>query len=247
MRQSLIIANWKMNGDAEFHQQFINTLLEQLPEQLDLQVAICPSQPYLFQVANLLKNSPITCGAQNCAAFNCGAYTGETAASMLQDLGCQYALLGHSERRQYFREKDELIVQKIQQVWASKLIPVLCVGESQLEYEAGLTESVVARQLQGLLSLNIQSKIVIAYEPIWAIGTGLTATPEQAQSVHAMIREQLQKKSSQLADDTQILYGGSVKPSNFSSLLAMPDIDGGLVGGASLDIQQFLELIQCSN
>ncbi|SFX57253.1 triose-phosphate isomerase [Marinospirillum alkaliphilum] len=243
MRQKLVAGNWKMHGSREMTDALLKQLLAaRLPTAAML---VCPPFPYLQQAASSLQGSGVLLGAQDCAANESGAYTGEVAATMLADLGVSHVLLGHSERRQYQQETDALVLQKAQQALAAGLKPVICVGETLAEREAGQTEQVVLRQaqaiLQGLTAQQLQ-QVIFAYEPVWAIGTGLTATPQQAQDVHALLRSAVAEVSPQLAETMLLLYGGSVKPDNAASLFAMTDIDGGLIGGASLDADQFLAI-----
>ena len=213
-------------------------------------VAICPPYPYLAQVASLLEKSPVVCGAQNLSEFAGGAYTGEVSAAMLVDAGCSMVIVGHSERRSLYGESDGQVAAKCRAALAAGLMPVLCVGETLAEREAGQTLAVVARQLavvlEGLASEQLQ-RMVVAYEPVWAIGTGLTATPVQAQEVHAAIRAQLAALDADVAAGVRILYGGSVKPGNAAELFVQPDIDGGLIGGAALVAEDFLAICQAAS
>jgi triosephosphate isomerase len=212
-------------------------------------VAICPPFVYLPQAAELLASSTTAWGAQNCSQHASGAYTGEVSAPMLKEFGCKYVILGHSERRAIYRENNDEIAQKFVAVKAAGLVPILCVGELLVEREAGKTETVVAEQLDAVLNVagieNFENA-VIAYEPVWAIGTGVTATPEQAQQVHDFIRQRLAEKNSSIAEKIQILYGGSVKHDNAAELFAKPDIDGGLIGGASLQVDSFLGICKAA-
>lgn len=243
MRQKLVAGNWKMHGS----QQMVNHLLEKMLSQQapSAKLLVFPPYPYLSQAIQLLANSDIGIGAQDCSQAEEGAYTGEVSAAMLADLGVSHVLLGHSERRQYHAETDALVLEKAKRVLAADLIPVVCVGETLTQREAGETNKVVLQQLTPLienLTLAQLQKVVVAYEPVWAIGTGLTATPEQAQEVHAFLRSVVAKIDKELAAKMLFLYGGSMKPDNAASLLEMPDIDGGLIGGASLDADQFLAI-----
>lgn len=243
MRQRLIMGNWKMNGGLVANQALLSAIVQGV-EQTNphAQIAICPSFPYLGQVQQYLQNSLITLGAQDVSVANTGAYTGEVSASMLKDFSCQWVIVGHSERRSYHGESSEMVAVKAQRALEYGITPVICVGESLSNREAGKTLVVIQEQLAPVLALGaaMVSQIVVAYEPVWAIGTGLTATPEQAQEVHAFIRSQL---ASVNAQTIQILYGGSVKANNAANLFAMPDIDGALVGGAALDAKEFLAII----
>ncbi|WP_027848259.1 triose-phosphate isomerase [Marinospirillum minutulum] len=243
MRQKLVAGNWKMHGS----QQMVKHLLEKMLSQQapSAKLLVFPPYPYLSQAIQLLAKSEIGIGAQDCSQADEGAYTGEVSAKMLADLGVSHVLLGHSERRQYHAETDALVLEKAKRVLAADLIPVVCVGETLAQREAGETNKVVLQQLTPLiekLTLAQLQKVVVAYEPVWAIGTGLTATPEQAQEVHAFLRSVVAKVDKELAAKMLFLYGGSMKPDNAASLLKMPDIDGGLIGGASLDADQFLAI-----
>lgn len=247
MRQSLVIGNWKMNGSLESIQALLNGIKLGIRSVLRAEVGVCPPFVYLQQVSTLLADTQITWGAQNVSHEAPGAFTGEVAASMLVDFKCKYVIVGHSERRNIYGESDELVAKKFAVAQKAGLIPVLCVGELLEEREAGKTEAVVRRQLNAVIDLQGVESLansVIAYEPVWAIGTGKTATPQQAQDVHAFIRGQIAGRNTSVADKVQILYGGSVKGSNASELLAMPDIDGGLIGGASLKADEFLTICQ---
>ncbi len=241
MRRKLVIANWKMNGHRSMVDQLLAGLQTRLSE-LSVQVVICPPAVYLDQAQALLKGSPISLGAQNASEHVTGAYTGEISAQMLREFGCDYVLLGHSERRSLYGESDAVVAQKTLAALKERLTPVLCVGESDAERASGKTEQVVSRQLSAAIEavgVEAFSDIVVAYEPVWAIGTGNTATPEQAQAVHYHIRQQIASLSEKIAADLTLLYGGSVNADNAAELFAMPDIDGGLIGGASLDEQAF--------
>lgn len=244
-RKKLIAANWKMNGNSKSLTSLLNEILttEGL-DQLNTEIAIFPSYPYLLPMAEKLHLSTVLLGAQNVAAYSDGAYTGEVSAAMLKDLGCCYCLVGHSERRQLFHENNETLAAKLHQLTEQAITPILCVGETLAQREQGETFSILADQLSILAGYH--HSFVLAYEPVWAIGTGKTATPEMAQEVHAFIRMQLkQLLSEEAAQNTKILYGGSVKAHNAELLLAMPDIDGALVGGASLDSHEFVSICQC--
>jgi triosephosphate isomerase len=249
MRQSLVVGTWKMNGSIQNNQSLIESLKQNIGSVQHAEVGVCPPFVYLQQVSELLKETVISWGAQNVSQEEPGAFTGEVAASMLVDFGCKYVIVGHSERRSLYGESDELVATKFAKAQSINLIPILCVGELLNEREAGETENVVKRQLnavinsQGVASL---AKSVIAYEPVWAIGTGKTATPEQAQEVHAFIRGEIAKQDAKIAGEVQMLYGGSVKGSNAAELFAMPDIDGGLIGGASLKAEDFLTICQAA-
>jgi triosephosphate isomerase len=243
MKKKLIAGNWKMNGNLQANEALIKGLLAGIG-QPTCDVAVCVPTAYLSQCHALLAGSPIDLGAQDVSSHDSGAYTGETAPAMLKELGVRYAIVGHSERRQYHFETDEVVAAKAQQALSVGITPIVCVGETLAQREAGKTEEVVKRQLAAVIHTNGHciSEIVVAYEPVWAIGTGKTATPEQAQHVHAVLRAQL-KAASEHADRIKLLYGGSMNAANAASLLGQPDIDGGLIGGAALKAQDFLTII----
>ena len=243
MKKKLIAGNWKMNGSSVANEALLKALITGMTEG-DCLVAVCVPAPYLAQVQGLAKGSGIEVGSQDVSQHESGAFTGETSAAMLKDLGMRYCLVGHSERRQYHGETDALVALKAQRALANGITPIVCVGETLAEREAGQTEEVVKRQLAAVIHTNGHciSEIVVAYEPVWAIGTGKTASPEQAQQVHAILRGQL-KAATPHADRVHILYGGSMNAANASQLLGQADIDGGLVGGASLKAPDFLTII----
>ena len=244
MRQSLIMGNWKMNGSREEGLKLATSLAEGLGS-VQQEVAVCVPFVYLSDVLDALKGSSIALGAQNVADQASGAYTGEVSAAMLVDCGCKYALVGHSERRSYYGDTNQSVASRFCQALKQNIIPVLCVGETLEEREQNKTFKVIDEQLDAVIeAAGIESfeKAVIAYEPVWAIGTGKTASDEQAQEVHQYIRQRIAERSPAIAEKVQILYGGSVKPDNAKALFAMPDIDGGLVGGASLDAKGFLQI-----
>lgn len=240
MRQTLVIANWKLNGgigllkEMAEHFHHVDT-----QEQVQVQVVICPPAVYLKTADVLFEPIGVHLGGQNCSEHLSGAFTGEISAEMLADVGCKFVLVGHSERRALFADNNAVIAEKVQQAQSSNLIPVLCVGETLAEREANAVESVIQEQLEAALQQADFERLVIAYEPVWAIGTGVTASPEQAQEVHKIIRDWVASKAPQEAQKLQILYGGSVKADNAQTLFSQPDIDGGLIGGASLDTEQF--------
>lgn len=241
--KKLIAGNWKMNGSLAANAALVEALLANAgPWKCD--VALCVPAPYLSQLQALSKASPLLLGAQDVSMHEAGAFTGEVSAAMLKDFDCRYAIVGHSERRQFHAETDATVAAKAQKALALGITPIVCVGETLQEREAGLTEDVVKRQLAAVIHVNGHciSEIVLAYEPVWAIGTGKTATPEQAQHVHAVLRGQLRAASAH-ADRVHIIYGGSMNAANAAQLLAQPDIDGGLVGGASLKAADFLSII----
>jgi triosephosphate isomerase len=247
MRQSLVVGNWKMNGSLEYNQALLESLKQNIATVEKAEVAVCPPFIYLPQISELLKGSVIGWGGQDISQQNPGAFTGEVAGSMLVDFGCKYAIVGHSERRSLYGESDELVAEKFAKAQSLNLIPILCVGELLEEREAGNTENVVKRQLDAVIKLSGVASLtqsVIAYEPVWAIGTGKTASPDQAQEVHAFIRKNIATQDAGVAEKVQILYGGSVKGNNAAELFAMSDIDGGLIGGASLKADEFLTICQ---
>jgi triosephosphate isomerase len=249
MRQPLVVGNWKMNGSIQNNQSLIEGLKSGITEVQHATVAVCPPFTYLQQVSELLKGSAIAWGAQDVSQQNPGAFTGEIATNMLVDFGCKYVIVGHSERRNIYGESNELVAKKFARAQAAGLIPILCVGELLEQREAGETETVVMRQLDAVVKLQGVAKLaqsVIAYEPVWAIGTGKTATPAQAQEVHATIRCQIANQDAGVASQIKILYGGSVKGDNAAELFAMNDIDGGLIGGASLKAEEFLTICRAA-
>jgi triosephosphate isomerase len=249
MRSKLVAGNWKMNGTKASTQALIVAIKRGAGAIKAAQLLVCPPVIYLAEVEALLMGSHIAWGAQNVSSEAEGAYTGEISATMLVDFGCRYAIVGHSERRHLYAESDALVAQKFAQAVRNGLKPILCVGETLQERESGSTEAVVARQLDAVLNLvgiAAFSTAVIAYEPVWAIGTGKTASTAQAQQVHAFIRQRLAVHDAILAGQIQILYGGSVKAANALELFGMPDIDGGLIGGASLNADEFLAICQAA-
>jgi len=247
MKKKLIAGNWKMNGNAASNAALLQALLAGSADWKSL-VAVCVPAVYLAQVQKLAEGSAIALGAQDVSAQESGAYTGEISAAMLKDFGTRYVIVGHSERRQYHAETDSTVATKAQRALAAGITPIVCVGETLAEREAGCTEEVVKRQLAAVIHANGHciSEIVVAYEPVWAIGTGKTATPEMAQQVHAVLRAQLHA-ASEKADRVHILYGGSMNAANAAQLLAQTDIDGGLVGGAALKAADFLSIIAAAS
>jgi triosephosphate isomerase len=243
MRKKLIAGNWKMNGSLAANEALVKGLRVGVGASV-CQVALCVPSVYLAQCQALVAGSAIAIGAQDLSQHEVGAFTGEISGAMLQEFGVRYCIVGHSERRQYHFETDALVAAKTQRALACGITPIVCVGETLAEREAGRTEEVVKRQLAAVIHANGHciSEVVVAYEPVWAIGTGKTASIEQAQQVHAVLRQQLQAASIQ-ADRIQIIYGGSMNAANAAELLAQPDIDGGLVGGASLKVPDFLSII----
>lgn len=240
-RTRLVLGNWKMHGNLAENAKLLSALLAAPRADSDTQMGVCVPFPYLAQTAQALKGSSIAWGAQDLSNHAQGAYTGEVSGAMLKDFSCRFVLVGHSERRAMHAESDQLVADKAAAALKVGITPVVCVGESLAERDAGQAVDVIARQLAPVLALGADAvnKMVVAYEPVWAIGTGRTASPEQAQEVHAAIRAALKGIS---AEHVQILYGGSVKAANAASLFAMPDIDGALVGGASLVAEDFLAI-----
>lgn len=249
MRRPLVAGNWKMNGSLESVNALMAGIKATIQRAGGTEVAVCPPFVYLAAVADAVAGTEIRVGSQDVSERDPGAFTGEIAAPMLRDFACTYAIVGHSERRSLYGETDALVAQKFVRAHQEGLRPILCVGESLEEREAGETENVVARQLDAVLDLAGPAALgdgVIAYEPVWAIGTGRTATPEQAQEVHAFLRGRVAGRDQGVADGIRILYGGSVKASNAASLMAMADIDGGLIGGASLQAEEFLAICEAA-
>ncbi len=250
MRKPLIAGNWKMYKTTQEATNLVNTIKAGIHSISDCDVVVCPPATLLSAVNPLLNGSGISLGAQNMYFEKEGAFTGEISPVMLKDVGCRYVILGHSERRQIFGETDALINKKVKAALAYSLIPIVCVGETLPERESGQAKETVRKQFEGSLkdlTADQLEKIIIAYEPVWAIGTGKTASPEQAQEMHEFIRDLLIKRTSkELAAKIRILYGGSVKPENISGIMAQPDVDGGLVGGACLKGESFIQIIQGS-
>ena len=246
MRKKLVAGNWKMNGSLAENAALLAAIK---PALAGIEAAVCVPFPYLAQAQAALAGSSIAWGAQNLSEQGKGAFTGEVSAAMLLDFGCRYVIVGHSERRSLYGESDELVAKKYLVAQAAGLTPILCVGESLDEREAGVTEAVVARQLDAVIAaagVASLAKAVVAYEPVWAIGTGKTASPEQAQAVHAFIRGKIAALDPAVAAGLVIQYGGSVKASNAAELMAQPDIDGGLIGGASLVAEEFVAICRAA-
>jgi triosephosphate isomerase (TIM) len=246
MRRPIVAGNWKMHGSRAETARLIEELLAQCPPETEALCVICPPFVYLHEAHRLLRDSAFSLGAQNVCADQQGAFTGEVSAGMLKDVGCEYVIVGHSERRLLYRESDQLVARKFATAHGKGLVPILCVGEQLADREAGRTNEVIARQLDAVLELSGAGALeqgVIAYEPVWAIGTGRNATPGQAQEVHAFIRARIGARDARIAAVTRILYGGSVKAGNAAELFAMPDVDGGLIGGASLKADEFLTIL----
>ena len=245
MRRKLVVGNWKMHGNRAANAELLSALLGARPFGVD--VAVCAPAVFLSEVAAMLAGSELRWGAQDVSAHEQGAYTGEVSAGMLHELGCRYSLVGHSERRALHGESDALVALKAQAALSRGVTPIVCVGETLAERDAGQTEAVVKRQLSAVIHqlAHCAAEIVVAYEPVWAIGTGRTASPEQAQAVHAVLRAQLQAATGR-AEQMKILYGGSVKPDNATVLFSQADIDGGLIGGASLKSADFIAICRAS-
>ena len=249
MRNLMVAGNWKMNGDSTMTSELVDKIAAGYVDSDSCELLICPPFPLLGLVANKIQGTSIFLGAQNLSEYNSGAYTGEVSALMLTDAGCQYVIIGHSERRAIMRETNEMIRKKFYAAIDNNLIPILCVGETLEQKEQQLTMEIIEQQLKSVIGDNAASltNAVIAYEPVWAIGTGLTATPEEAQSIHHFIRGIISSISQEIADNIQILYGGSVNGGNAKGLFSMPDIDGGLIGGASLTASDFLSIVKATN
>lgn len=246
MRKPFVAGNWKMNGSKASNNTLLKTILTELTDT-NVQVAVFPPTIFIPQVEQILSTTVISWGAQNVSAETSGAFTGEISAAMLLEFGCRYVLVGHSERRQLFGETNQTVAKKFLKASQSGLHPVLCVGETLEQRQQNQTEQIIQQQVNTVLELapiNSLTQALIAYEPVWAIGTGVNASPEQAQEVHAFIRQLLAEKDKEIANQLRIIYGGSVKATNAKSLFAMPDIDGGLIGGASLDAKEFIEIIK---
>ncbi len=249
MRRPLVAGNWKMHGSRGANAALVSEILVAGQGDDGPEVLVCPPYPYLWEVGRGLKDSGIALGGQDVCAEASGAHTGEVSAAMLVDVGCTYAIVGHSERRALYAEDDQLVARKFVAAQREGLTPILCVGESLDEREAGRTEAVVLRQLGAVLDVagvEAFGKAVLAYEPVWAIGTGKNATPAQAQEVHLLLRGRIAKNDAKLSACLRILYGGSVKAANAADLFAMPDVDGGLVGGASLNGEEFRRICEAA-
>lgn len=249
MRKKLVAGNWKMHGNLRENAALLDRVVGGLGDVV-CDVLICAPFPYLAQLGERLRSTAVVWGAQNVSEHAAGAFTGEVAASMLAEFGCSHVIVGHSERRALFGESDAVVAAKCRAVIAAGMRPVLCVGETLAEREAGSTQAVVERQLEPVVeefASDDLAKLVVAYEPVWAIGTGLTATPAQAGEVHAAIRARIARRDARVAEDLCILYGGSVKPQNAAELFAQPDVDGGLVGGAALVADDFLAICRAAN
>lgn len=255
MRRKLVVGNWKMHGNLKSNQTLLENITNGLQDFKNADYVVCVPNPYLFQARELLTNTNVAWGGQNVNQHEQGAFTGAVAPHMLSDLGCQYVLLGHSERRVLFHETNLTAAARFDASIKAGLTPVLCVGETLAEHEAGLTEVIVASQMDAVMatlsdedfSAAMQVNMVFAYEPVWAVGTGKTASPEQAQAVHAFIRHRIARRNNDAAAHVRIIYGGSIKANNAKALFAMPDVDGGLVGSASLNADEFIEICRLAN
>ena len=249
MRKKLVVGNWKMHGNLVQNQKLLEAVLKNTTDMRQSEIAVCVPFPYLAVVQNQLKNTHIKWGAQTVSEYEKGAYTGEVSTEMLNDFGCKYAIVGHSERRAIFGENNQTVAMKYIAAQKAGLVPILCIGETLEQRESQITEQVVAEQLNAVIEksgADSLKKSVIAYEPVWAIGTGKTATPQQAQDVHEFIRKSIAKHNAAIASEITILYGGSVKANNASELFAMQDIDGGLIGGASLVADDFAAICEAA-
>lgn len=250
MRQPLVAGNWKLNGTLSSISELVSGIKERLPLVKNAELAVCPPYIYLPHVQKLLEGTDISLGAQDCSDQESGAYTGEIAAAMVNEFACKYVIIGHSERRHIYGDTSEKVATKFAHVVKNRLTPILCVGETLQEREDGHTEVVISKQINavlGLFGIEAFKNAVIAYEPVWAIGTGKVATPSQAQEVHEEIRLTLDAQNKDIAANMRILYGGSMKPENAKELLQQPDIDGGLIGGAALKAEDFIGIAVAAN
>jgi triosephosphate isomerase len=249
MRQKLVAGNWKMNGSKASIKELLDGIKKGIGDVASAEVAVCPPFVYLADVEDQLTGTPVVWGAQNLSTEEKGAFTGEVAASMINDFSCKYVIVGHSERRTLYGEDDAVVARKFAVARVAGLKPILCIGETLEEREKGVTNDVVSRQIEAVIELEGAAALadaVIAYEPVWAIGTGKTASPEQAQEVHRFIRQRIAEKDAAVAEKVQILYGGSMNAGNAAELLGQPDIDGGLIGGASLVAEDFLTICRAA-
>ena len=242
MRSRVVVGNWKLNGSLAGNEQLLKQLLADIPKGGPAACAVCVPYAYLAQARDVLKGSAIGWGSQDCSRFEKGAYTGDVSAKMVAEFGSRHAIVGHSERRTIFGDTDAHVAEKYSQAKRAGLMPIFCVGETLEERESGATQSVLARQVDALLAKDSLEGGIVAYEPVWAIGTGRTATSQQAQEAHAFIRGRIAAKAKDVAARLPILYGGSVKAANAAELFAMPDVDGGLIGGASLVADEFVSI-----
>lgn len=250
MRKKLVAGNWKMHGSIEQNKNLLDKVVAGTVEMNKASCAVCVPYPYLNQVHSLLKDTHVPWGAQNLSQYDKGAYTGEVSANMLKDFSCHYVIVGHSERRTLFGEDNHIVSLKFRAALDASLVPILCVGETLDQREDNLTEELIGEQLDTVIDVagvDVFANSVVAYEPIWAIGTGKTATPQQAQDVHVFIRNKISSHNAKIAAELQILYGGSVKANNAAELFSMSDIDGGLIGGASLVAEEFISICLAAN
>ncbi|KOR30561.1 triosephosphate isomerase [Achromatium sp. WMS2] len=250
MRRPLVAGNWKMNGSLSSVRDLLVAIKANITQVSRAEIVVCPPAIFLPETQSLLQDSPISWGGQDLSIYDSGAYTGEISGPMFQDFGCKYIIVGHSERRTYHKESNALVAEKFAAAVKFGLIPIFCVGETLEQRESGATEDIVAQQVDAVVehgSISLLGQGVIAYEPVWAIGTGRTATPDQAQDVHNFIRQRIANYSQDVAQSVRILYGGSMKPGNAGELLAKADIDGGLIGGASLNAADFLAIGMAAN
>jgi triosephosphate isomerase len=250
MRRPIVVGNWKMHGSRVENTRLIEELTARYPAAPAADCAVCPPFVYLLEIGRALRDAPIGLGAQDVCADHQGAFTGEVSAAMLKDVGCEYVIVGHSERRLLYRESEQLVARKFAAALARGLMPILCVGEQLADRESGRTAEIVTRQLEVVLELcgaESFNRALVAYEPVWAIGTGRNASPEQAQEVHALIRARIAARDAKIADGVRILYGGSVKAGNAAELFDMADVDGGLIGGASLKADEFLAILKAAS
>ena len=246
MRQSIVAANWKLNGSLDMATSLVSAINDHSQSLAGVDAILCPPYPYLSLVNNLITADNVFLGAQNVSQHASGAYTGEVSAKMVKEMGCGYVIVGHSERREYYGETDSIVAAKFIQIQSEGITPILCVGESLQQREQGVMKDTIVSQVKAVINdagISSMSNAVLAYEPIWAIGTGKTATPDQAQEVHAIIRSVIADQSAEIAERLRILYGGSVKANNAADIFSQPDIDGGLIGGASLDADQFNAIV----
>ena len=245
MRRQMVAGNWKMHGSRAVNQALLGELEMSLKPEWPIDIVVFPPYVYLSDAVRMLEGGRIAVGAQDVCAESGGAFTGQVCASMLKDVGCTHVIVGHSERRRWYHEDDALVARKFAVVLAADLTPILCLGETLEEREAKQTEAVISRQLDAVIAVHGVggfARGVLAYEPVWAIGTGRTASPEQAQEVHAFLRNRIHAQDAKIARHLRILYGGSVKAGNAAELFSMPDVDGGLVGGASLSADEFQQI-----
>ena len=250
MRRSIVAANWKLNGSLDMAKSLVSAINQHCHTQSGVDAIICPPYPYLDTVKQIMTANNVFLGAQNAAQHESGAYTGEVSAEMVGEMGCQFVIVGHSERREYYGETDNIVAAKYMRIQSAGLTPILCVGESLEQREQGVMKDTIVNQVKAVIAeagISSMSNAVLAYEPIWAIGTGKTASPEQAQEVHAILRSIVADQSAEIADELRILYGGSVKASNAADIFSQPDIDGGLIGGASLDADQFNAIVSAGS